>query len=36
MRKRYGEVLRHEIAQTVEDPADIEQEIRLLLDAVAA
>jgi RNA polymerase sigma-70 factor (ECF subfamily) len=35
MRKRYGEVLRHEIAQTVEDPADIEQEIRLLLDAVA-
>lgn len=36
MRKRYGELLRSEIAQTVEDPADIEQEIRLLLDAVAA
>ncbi len=36
MRKRYGEVLRHEIAQTVEDPADIEHEIRLLLEAVAA
>lgn len=36
MRKRYGELLRREIAQTVEDPADIEHEIRLLLDAVAS
>lgn len=36
MRKRYGELLRSEISQTVDDPADIEQEIRLLLDAVAA
>lgn len=36
MRKRYGELLRSEIAQTVDDPSDIEQEIRLLLDAVAA
>ena len=36
MRKRYGELLRHEIAQTVEDPADVEQEIRLLLEAVAS
>jgi RNA polymerase sigma-70 factor (ECF subfamily) len=36
MRKRYGELLRAEIAQTVDDPADIEQEIRLLLEAVAA
>lgn len=36
MRKRYGDLLRHEIAQTVEDPADVEQEIRLLLEAVAS
>ncbi|GAA5149792.1 sigma factor [Prosthecobacter algae] len=36
MRKRYGELLRAEIAQTVEDPMDIEQEIRLLLEAVAS
>lgn len=36
MRKRYGELLRSEIAQTVDDPADVEQEIRLLLEAVAA
>jgi len=35
MRKRYGELLRQEIAQTVEDPADVEHEIRLLLQAVA-
>ncbi len=36
MRKRYGELLRQEIVQTVDDPADVEQEIRLLLEAVAA
>lgn len=36
MRKRYGELLREEIAQTVEDPADIESEIRLLVQAVAS
>lgn len=36
LRKRYGEVLRHEIAKTVEDPADIEHEIKLLLEALAA
>lgn len=36
MRKRYGELLRHEIAQTVDDPADVEHEIRLLLEAVAS
>lgn len=36
MRKRYGELLRNEIAQTVEDPADIEHEIRTLLEALAA
>ena len=35
MRKRYGELLRQEIAQTVDDPADIEHEIRVLLEAVA-
>lgn len=36
MRKRYGELLRNEIAQTVDDPADVEHEIRLLLEAVAS
>ena len=36
MRRRYGELLRHEIAQTVDNPADIEHEIRVLLSAVAA
>ncbi|MBB5037737.1 RNA polymerase sigma factor [Prosthecobacter dejongeii] len=36
MRRRYGELLREEIAQTVENPADIEQEIRMLLEAVAS
>lgn len=36
MRKRYGELLRQQIAETVEDPADIEHEIRVLLEAVAA
>lgn len=36
MRRRYGELLREEIAQTVENPADVEQEIRMLLEAVAS
>jgi len=36
MRKRYGELLRAEIAQTVDDPSDIESEIRLLVEAVAS
>lgn len=36
MRKRYGELLRNEIAQTVEDPSEVEQEIRFLLEAVAS
>jgi DNA-directed RNA polymerase specialized sigma24 family protein len=31
LRQRYGELLRAEIAQTVERPADIEEEIRYLL-----
>jgi RNA polymerase sigma factor (sigma-70 family) len=36
MRKRYGELLRKEIALTVEDQTDVEQEIRVLLEALAA
>ena len=36
MRKRYGDILRQEIAQTVDDPADVQSEIRLLLEAVAS
>ncbi len=36
LRKRYGELLREEIGQTVDDPSDIENEIRLLVEAVAS
>jgi RNA polymerase sigma-70 factor (ECF subfamily) len=36
MRKRYGQFLREEIAQTLDDPAEIENEIRLLVAAVAS
>lgn len=35
MRKRYGERLRQEIALTVTDPADLQSEIRLLIEAMA-
>ena len=35
MRRRFGELLRAEIAQTVADPKDIDEEIRALLAAVA-
>ena len=35
LRKRYGEILREEIARTVADPADIEAEVRDLFAALA-
>ena len=35
LRKRYGEVFRDEIAQTVDDPREVEQEIRELLRALS-
>jgi DNA-directed RNA polymerase specialized sigma24 family protein len=35
LRKRYGEILREEIARTVADPADVEAEIRDLFAALA-
>jgi RNA polymerase sigma-70 factor (ECF subfamily) len=35
MRRRYGELLRQEIARTVETPEQVEEEIRFLFDAVA-
>jgi RNA polymerase sigma-70 factor (ECF subfamily) len=35
LRRRYGEILREEIARTVADPADVEDEIRDLFAALA-
>jgi RNA polymerase sigma factor (sigma-70 family) len=35
LRRRYGELLREEIARTVADPADLEEEIRSLFAALA-
>jgi DNA-directed RNA polymerase specialized sigma24 family protein len=35
LRRRYGEILREEIARTVADPADVEREIRDLFAALA-
>jgi len=35
MRRRYRELLRHEISQTVESPNDIEDEIRRLFETLA-
>lgn len=35
LRRRYGELLREEVAGTLESPADVEQELRDLLAAVA-
>jgi hypothetical protein len=35
LRKRYGELLREEIARTVADPAEVEAEIRALFAALA-
>ena len=36
MRKRFGALLRREIAHTLQDPEDIEDEIRGLFEALAA
>lgn len=36
LRKRYRELLREEVAQTVESPADVEDEISRLIEALAA
>jgi hypothetical protein len=35
MRRRFGELLRHEVAHTVEQPEEIEAELRHLLTAIA-
>lgn len=35
MRRRYGELLRQEIAATVDDPADVDDELRALMAAVS-
>jgi DNA-binding transcriptional regulator PaaX len=35
MRKRYGRLLRQEVADTLSDPKDVDQELRLLLQALA-
>lgn len=35
MRKRYGTLLRQEVADTLADPKDVDQELRLLLQALA-
>jgi DNA-directed RNA polymerase specialized sigma24 family protein len=35
LRRRYGELLRHEIAQTVSGPKEVEEEMRYLLSAVS-
>jgi RNA polymerase sigma-70 factor (ECF subfamily) len=36
LRRRYGELLREEIAHTVSDPAEVDEEIRYLRSVVAA
>jgi RNA polymerase sigma-70 factor (ECF subfamily) len=36
MRQRFGAILRDEVAQTVQDPADVEGELRHLLEALRA
>jgi RNA polymerase sigma-70 factor (ECF subfamily) len=35
MRRRYGELLRQEVAATVDDPADVEDELRYLMAVVS-
>jgi DNA-directed RNA polymerase specialized sigma24 family protein len=35
LRRRYGEILREEIARTLDDPADVEDEVRALFAALA-
>ena len=34
LRQRYGELIRDEIAETVDSPEQVEEELRHLLDAV--
>ncbi len=34
LRRRYGELLRHEVAQTVSQPDEVDEEMRLLLDLI--
>ena len=36
MRRRYGELLRHEIAHTLKSPADIDDELRFLFSVTGA
>jgi RNA polymerase sigma-70 factor (ECF subfamily) len=36
LRKRYGELLRTEVAQTVATPAEVDEELRYLLEAVSS
>ena len=36
LRKRYRELLRREVAQTVEDPGEVDDEIRRLFEALGA
>lgn len=35
LRRRYGELLRHEVAQTVGQPEEVDEEMRLLLELIA-
>ena len=35
LRRRYRELLRHEIAQTLSDPTQVEEELRALFEAFA-
>jgi hypothetical protein len=35
LRRRYGELLRHEIAQTVGGPEEVEEEMRYLLSVMS-
>jgi RNA polymerase sigma-70 factor (ECF subfamily) len=35
MRRRYGELLRQEVAATVDDPADVEDELRTLMAIIS-
>jgi RNA polymerase sigma-70 factor (ECF subfamily) len=36
MRRRYGELLRQEVASTLDDPADVEDELRALMSVVSS
>ena len=35
MRRAYGDLLRQEVAATVDDPADVEDELRTLMSVVS-